>query len=822
MTRYLIIGGVAGGATAAARLRRNDETAEIVIVERGEHISYANCGLPYYLGGVITERVNLFVQTPESFSARFNVTVLTRHEAVAIDRAAKTVDVVNRVTGERRTERYNKLLLAPGAEPVRPHIPGIDLPGIFTLRSVSDTDRIAAFLREKAPRRAVVIGAGFIGLEMAENLHRRGIHTTIVEAADQVMTPLDYEMAALVHQHLKTKKVAFYLKDGVSAFARQHDTLTVTLASGRTLSADLVILSIGVRPDSRLAREAGLAIGPAGGIVVDEYLRTSDPAIWAVGDAIEFPHPITGKLTPVYLAGPANKQARIAADTMVFGPRTPYRGSVATAIAKVFDLTVGSTGFSEKALRAAGIPHRSVIVHGSSHAGYYPDALPLTVKIVFAPDTGRLLGAQVIGYEGADKRLDILSAVVQRGGTVDDLGEFEHAYAPPYSSAKDPVNIAGFAAQNLRAGMTDVISWEELFHADRSRIVIIDVRTPEEYALGTIEGAVNIPLDTLRSRLSEIPRDREAVVFCGVGLRGYLASRILRQNGFPQARNLSGGYKIWEHAVQKQSNEDIFAHDRIGVDDLITRTTPTAIPTGPALTIDACGLQCPGPIMRLKQEVDRAPDGARLTVTASDPGFSRDVEAWCRVTGNRLVSLGEEKGKITAVVEIHRADRVAAAPAISGGTDKTIVVFSADLDRALAAFVIANGAAAMGRKVTLFFTFWGLSIIKKRRPPRIAKDLLGRMFGWMLPSSSHGLGLSKLNFFGLGPILMRYRMRAKQVASLEEMIEAAKQNGVHLVACQMSMDVMGVDASELIEGVTIGGVATYLERAEQADTNLFI
>ncbi len=822
MMRYLIVGGVAGGASAAARLRRNDETAEIVLFERGEHISYANCGLPYYIGGTIRDRNNLFVQTPASFSSRFNLAVKTRHEALAIDRAAKEIEILDHTTGKRFRERYDKLLLAPGAEPVRPRIPGIDLPGIFTLRSVADTDRIASFITEKRPQHAVVVGAGFIGLEMAENLHRRGIRTTIVEAAEQVMTPLDSEMAALVHQHLKTKSVAFHLKDGVSSFADDHGTLAVTLSSGRTLRADLVILSIGVKPDSQLARKAGLSLGPHGGILVDEFMRTSDPAIFAVGDAIEFKSPLTGEPTPVYLAGPANKQARIAADAMVFGNAEPYRGAIGTAIAKVFDLTVGAAGLSEKALRAAKISHRALIVHGSSHAGYYPDALPLTLKITFAPDTGRLLGAQVIGYEGVDKRIDILSAFIQRGDTVDDLARFEHAYAPPYSSAKDPVNIAGFAARNILDGKTDIIGWDELFHADRSNIFLVDVRTPEEFSLGTIEGAINIPLDMLRSRLSELPRDRRIVVFCGVGLRGYIATRILRQRGFANAVNLSGGYKIWEHAVQKQSNEDIFATDRIGTDDLIVTKTPP-VPTATALTVDACGLQCPGPILRLKQEADRAADGTRLSVTATDPGFRRDVEAWCRVTGHRLLSLSEEKGKIIADIQIRKESSLQAPSSVpSGGTGKTIVVFSNDLDRALASFVIANGAAAMGRKVTMFFTFWGLSVIKRQETPSVTKDLLGRMFGWMLPSSSSSLSLSKLNFLGIGPRLMRYRMRTKQIASLEEMIETARKSGVRLVACQMSMDVMGVTKEELIDGVEVGGVATYLEQAEQADTNLFI
>lgn len=575
--RYLIIGGVAGGATTAARLRRNDEKAEIIIFERGGHISYANCGLPYYIGGTITDRDTLFVQTPESFKAKLNVEVRINSEVTAIDPDAKNITVLNRETDEEYTERYDKLVLSPGAEPVKPPIPGINDPAVFTLRSVPETDAIKTFVDEKKPRRAVVVGAGFIGLEMAENLHERGIFVTIVEMAQQVMNVVDYEMAAAVHQHLKTKQVEFFLSDGVASFRRDGDHVIVTLKSGREIVADMVILSIGVKPESRLARAAGLQIGTTGGIRVDGYLRTSNHDIYAVGDAIEFPNPVTGTPAITYLAGPANKQGRICADNIVNDNTTKYTGSIGTAVAKVFDLTVATTGVSEKTLQAEGIPFLSVITHPSSHAGYYPGAEPMSIKTLYSPVDGRLFGAQIVGYEGVDKRIDLFAAVLRTGGTVWDLGDLEHAYAPPYSSAKDPVNIAGFVAQNTLTGKSRHIHWNKLADMDMNDVFFLDVRTPGEFAAGAIEGAVNLPDYELRDRLDEVPRDRTIVVYCAAGQRAYFSERVLRQSGYDDVYNLSGGYKTYEISTQKQSNEDIFANDHFGKDDLLYQADPDKI-----------------------------------------------------------------------------------------------------------------------------------------------------------------------------------------------------------------------------------------------------
>lgn len=444
---YLIIGGVAGGATVAARLRRMDEKARIILFERGKYVSYANCGLPYYIGGTIGEREKLFVQTVKGFTDRFRIDIRTEQEVTVIRPDKKEVEVKNLSTGETYTEAYDKLVLSPGAEPLRPSIEGIGSKKIFTLRNVPDTDAIKNYVNAENPKRAIVVGGGFIGLEMAENLHDLGIQVDVVEMTNQVMAPLDFSMAAIVHQQLTDKGVGLYLEDGVSRFEEKEDAVIVHLRSGKQLVTDLVLLSIGVRPETKLAKEAGLAIGERGGIAVNDYLQTSNPDIYALGDATEIKHLVTGQPALIPLAGPANKQGRIVADNIVFGNKEVYRGSIGTSIAKVFDLTVATTGANAKLLKLNHIDYISSYTHGASHAGYYPESVPLSIKILFAPESGRLLGAQVVGFNGVDKRIEMMEQVIRQGGTIRDLMELEHAYAPPYSSAKDPVNMAGFVAE---------------------------------------------------------------------------------------------------------------------------------------------------------------------------------------------------------------------------------------------------------------------------------------------------------------------------------------------------------------------------------------
>ena len=812
--KHIIIGGVAGGATAAARIRRADEEAEIVLLEKGKYISYANCGLPYYIGGAIAEREKLFLQTPASFGGRFNIDVRIENEAVGIDTAAKSVDV-RRADGSTYTESYDKLLLSPGASPVRPPLKGIDSEGIFTLRNVDDTDRIKNYITTRTVASAVVVGAGFIGLEMAENLHRAGAGVSIVEMGNQVMAPVDFSIASHVHQHLLQKGVHLYLEQSVERFEKRDDKIEVFFTSGKSIATDLVILSIGVRPETALAKAAGLRIGETGGIWVDDYLQTSAADVYAVGDAIEFPHPLTGKPWLNYLANPANRQGRIVADNMVFGNTTRYEGAIGTSIAKVFDMTVASTGLAAKRLKQFGIPYASSTTHSASHAGYYPDALPLTLKLTFDPASGKLYGGQCVGYDGADKRIDQIALLIKQGGTVYVLIKVEHAYAPPFSSAKDPIAIAGYVAGNIISGAMPVATWRQMAEADRCDTLFLDVRTREEHAFGAIPGSVNIPLDELRGRIGELPRDKEIYIYCAVGLRGYLALKILTGHGFTRVKNLSGGYKTYATATAPIENKTATIRTNGKTD---TQHTGERIKT---LKIDACGLQCPGPVMKIKQAIDSIGEGERIEMVATDAGFSRDAQAWCNTTGNILISNSEEKGKYTVVIEKGSPQACRTATSCDGKA-KTLIMFSDDLDKALATFVLANGAAATGQKVSIFFTFWGLNVIKKVAKPKVKKDIFGRMFGMMLPSSSLKLHLSKMSMLGIGDRMMRHIMKRKGIDSLESLRQQAIDSGVEFIACQMSMDVMGVKREELLDEATVGGVATYMERAEGANVNLFV
>lgn len=543
--KHIIIGAVAGGASTAARLRRLDEHAEIVIFEKGEYISYANCGLPYYIGNVIKDRNALFVQTAASFNQRFNIDVRTMTEVVSINPTTKTITAINQLTGEKYEEQYDKLVLSPGAEPIRPPLPGITLDGIFTLRNVADTDYIKGFVEQKKVKKAVVIGAGFIGLEMAENLHDLGLEVSIIEMGNQILTPLDYPIAAIVQQHIRSKGVKLLLSSAVTGFEKQEEQLKVILKNGEVLDADVVIMSIGVKPDTKLAINAGLKIGDAKGIWVNDFLQTSNSDIYAVGDAIEFTNPITNQSMNTYLAGPANKQGRICANNIVFGNTQKYNGAINTAIVKVFDLTVATAGTASKQLNNAEIKHIVSTTHNGSHAGYYPGAKQMSIQIAFSPENGRLLSAQIAGYEGADKRIDILSSAIKRNSTIYELTEFEHAYAPPYSSAKDPINIAGFVAENILLDKSHLFYWNQLDMITDNDI-LLDVRTVEEYETGFISNAINIPLDSLRESIHELDRNKNIFIYCLGGLRGYLAQRILEQNGYNSVLNLSGGYQLWK------------------------------------------------------------------------------------------------------------------------------------------------------------------------------------------------------------------------------------------------------------------------------------
>ncbi|HCC08190.1 MAG TPA: pyridine nucleotide-disulfide oxidoreductase [Clostridiales bacterium] len=825
--RILIVGGVAGGATAAARLRRLDESLDIVIFERSPYISFANCGLPYYIGGTIKDRDALFVQTPKAMHSRFNIDIRVENEVISINREKKEITVRDIKTSTKYTEKYDCLLLSPGSTPIKPQIPGIDSPNIFSLWNVPDTDHIKEFINSRKVKTATVVGGGFIGIEMVENLSDLGIDVTLVEMSDQVMAPLDFEMAQLVHNHLSDKGVTLQLKNGVKRFNYQNGVTTVELSDGTQLKSDIVIMSIGISPNSELAKACGLEINERGGIIVDEHLLTSDENIYAIGDVIEVTDYIEKGKTMIPLAGPANKQGRIVANN-ICGRDSIYEGSQGTSVAKVFDLTVATTGLNEKQLNKLAKAYEKdyfmTIVTPNSHAGYYPGAFPMTLKVIF--DTaGKILGAQNIGVEGIDKRIDVIATAIRFGGTIYDLQRLELAYAPPYSSAKDPVNIAGFAAENILCGDQNPILWREIDGLDLDKNILVDIRETVEWELGTIENSIHIPVNNLRNSRDILSKDKTVVVFCATGLRGHIASRILIQMGY-KVRNLIGGYKLYKH-YRKNSNSTISIPKNIwgnvGDDGAPLHNNETMFTEKElenATILDACGLQCPGPIMKLNDKIKEMSDGDILKISATDPGFGSDAEAWCKKTGNAF--LKAERDNKVYVIYVQKGTQKHQVISTQEQSGTTIVIFSGDFDKALAGMIIANGSAAMGNTVTLFFTFWGLNILRKNEHSKLDKPFLDKMFSMMMPRGSMKLTLSKLNIIGLGTRMMKYVMKKKNVDSLENLIQSAKANGVRFVACTMSMDIMGITKDELIDGIEFGGVASYLGSTESSNHNLFI
>lgn len=822
--KILIVGGVAGGATAAARLRRMDENVEIVLFERGAYLSYANCGLPYYVGGVIENRDALFVSDKETIEAKYRIDVRDQTEVIAIDRAAKAVKAKNLVTGEEYDESYDRLLLSTGSSPIVPPWEGADADNIFTLWTVPDTDAITAFIDEKKPKTALVIGAGFIGLEMAENLAHKGLDVTVVEKMDQVLAPLDADMARLVHRELTAKNVNVITGLGVTKFT--DNGRTAHLEDDSSLAADIVLLSVGVRPNSSLAKAAELELNPRGGIVVDEYMQTSDPSIYAVGDVIEVTHYVDGQKAMIPLAGPANRQGRAVVDNLLQEKTTVYEGTMGTSIAQVFDVSAASTGLNEKMLERAGKvrwkDYGVGLLHPMAHAAYYPAATPMTLKLVFDLSSRKVLGAQIVGYDGVDKRIDTIATLMHFHGTIDDLAKLELAYAPPYASAKEPVHFAGFMAQNIADGFSRPMTSEEYLE-NPDAVRVLDIREDVEMNAEGMPGAVHIPLTRLREGLAKLDRDAEWLVYCAVGLRGYVAERILAQHGL-RTRNLLGGLRSWRnatdpvHTASGPREQDL----SMGKFSQAAAQTPDDQPAQPlhSVTLDACGLSCPGPIVKVAQAMNDLPEGGVLEVKATDPGFSRDIASWAQNTGNTLLGVGSERGIIRA--ELRKGGDVPAAAPVSGVKEKTMIVFSGDLDKAIASFIIANGAAAMGNQVNMFFTFWGLNILRKPEPVSVAKDTMQKMFARMMPRGSRKLGLSRMNFFGAGASMIRSTMQAKGIDSLESLIEQAVAAGVKLTACQMSMDVMGIAQEELIDGVEIGGVATMLDDNDRSNMNLFI
>ncbi|MEF3355130.1 CoA-disulfide reductase [Paenibacillus sp. GYB006] len=833
--KVIIVGGVAGGASAAARLRRLDEEAHIIMFERDEYISFANCGLPYYIGNTITDRSKLIVQTPEAMTQRFNLDIRTKSEVIAIHPERKTVTVRSAEKGSYE-ESYDALILSPGAAPIRPALPGIDHPQIHTVRNIPDTDRIKKQVISPETKTAVVVGGGYIGVEMAENLKEAGLEVTMVQSADQLLGTFDREMSNIMAQEMEQQGVELLFKDTVESFKDTNGKVTLTLRSGRVLTSDLVILAVGVKPDTGFLKDSGIALGNRGHIQVNTALETNIPNIYAVGDAVEIHE--DGAVTAIPLAGPANKQGRIAADR-VAGLKTTYKGGHGTSIIKVFQLTGAQTGLTEKKLKELGTDYHTVYVHPNAHAAYYPGTTPMTIKLLFDPQ-GVILGAQAVGRIGVDKRIDDIATVLHFGGTVTDLTELDLAYAPPFSSAKDPVNMLGYVAENVVTGRMDVFTPEELSDRESSRSLLVDVRSVIEHQNGHIPGSLHIPVDELRERMHELDPNKEIWVYCQVGLRGYTASRILQQHGY-RVRNLTGGYKTYKMSTFKPAKKIDPSTPAPAASNFIDAAHPNGTKQASEnnisadIHLDACGLSCPGPLIEAKRAMDGLNPGQVLQITATDPGFYEDVKSFARMSNHDALQVERlPDGQIKALLKKKEAevnsrdkDDVSPAPNTVPSVTKTpegttMVVFSGELDKAIASFIIANGAAASGKKVTMFFTFWGLNVLRKSEPVQVKKDFLGKMFGLMMPRGSRKLPLSRMNMMGAGSKMIRGVMKKNNISSVEDLMETAKEQGIELVACQMSMDVMGIQKEELIDGVKIGGVGYYLGQADQSGINLFI
>ncbi|MGL4606653.1 MAG: DsrE/DsrF/DrsH-like family protein [Eubacteriaceae bacterium] len=815
--KIVIVGGVAGGATAAARLRRLDEHAEIILLERGEYISFANCGLPYYVGGEITQKSALTLQTPESFHARFDVDVRVLNEVIAIDPLEKVVTIKNVKTDIVYAETYDKLVLSMGAEPIKPQISGSESKKVFTLRNIPDTYRIKEYIEEKKPESAVVVGGGFIGMEMAENLNTLGMKVTIVEMAEQVITPLDEDMVKDVERHIISQGVSLILENGLKSIEDKEEELLVTLNEGE-IKADLLIMAIGVKPESSLAKEAGLKTNPRGLIMVDDGMLTSDPHIYAVGDVVEVTDFVTQQKTGIPLAGPANKQGRIAADN-ICGLKSKYTGTQGSAILKVFDMTVATTGVNERAAKRLGLNYDTLFTYSGSHAGYYPGAVNMSIKTIFEKETGKILGAQIVGYDGVDKRCDVFATAIRFGATAFDLTRLELCYAPPYSSAKDPVNMAGFGIENLLTNKVKNFQWYEVNDLPRDgSVTLLDIRTKIEYENGHMDGFRNIPLDELRKRLYEVDKKKPVYVTCQVGLRGYVGARILTQNGF-DVFNLNGGYRLY-HSIFGEMPTPPTTRKKESKNQKEMKEKKSQ-PIGKIISVDACGLQCPGPIVKLSKALEEAENGDIIEISTTDPAFCSDLEGFCRRTSNTLESQVANKGMVTAQIKKGQGENQGESLG-SKNDNKNMIIFSGDLDKAIASFIIANASAAMGRKVSMFFTFWGLNILRRPEKVKVKKDFMSKMFGMMMPRGSKKLGLSKMNMGGMGAKMIRKVMKDKNVTSMEDFIKMAQENGVELVACAMSMDIMGIKEEELIDGVKLGGAAAMLANAEESDMSLFI
>ncbi|WP_339003208.1 CoA-disulfide reductase [Fusobacterium polymorphum] len=809
MKKVLIVGGVAGGASTATRLRRLDENLEIVIFEKGEYVSFANCGLPYYIGDIIQNRESLLVQTPESLKARFNLDVRVNNEVVGINGKDKKVKVKTK-NGEEYEEIFDFLVLAPGAKPIFPAIKGIENKKIFTLRNINDMDKIKAEIKNHNVKKATVIGGGYVGIETAENLKHLGIDTTLVEAAPNILAPFDSEISNILEYELVNNGIELMTSEKVVEFQEDANKIIIKLESGKIVITDMLILSIGVSPDTKFLQNSGINLGEKGHILVNEKLETNIDGIYALGDSIIVKNYITNQDVAIPLAGPANRQGRIVAGNIV-GRNEKYKGSLGTAIIKIFELTGASTGLNERSLKQLNITYEKIYLHPNNHAAYYPGASPISIKALYNKENKQILGAQAVGISEVDKFIDVMATSIKFKATIDDLAELELAYAPPFLSAKSPANMAGFIGQNIEDNLLEQVFMEDLKKYDEKKTIILDIREELELIGGKFDNSINIPLSELRKRYTELPKDKEIWTYCAVGLRGYIATRFLSQKGY-RVKNLAGGIKSEEKVIvntQKESSLTKEGNSNIEKEEDY---------------LDLSGLSCPGPLVKIKENIDKLQENEQLKVKVSDPGFCNDIQAWSKVTKNSLLSLNKKDGIIYATLQKGQTSKVAVKEqenvVIEDNSNMTMVVFSGDLDKAIAAFIIANGALTMGKKVTMFFTFWGLSILKKKNLSK--KSFIEKIFAIMLPKNSQDLPVSKMNFFGIGAKMIRSVMKKKNIMSLEELMKKAKEAGVNITACTMSMDVMGISKEELIDGINYGGVGQYLGEAEKSNNNLFI
>ena len=809
MKKVLIVGGVAGGASTATRLRRLDESLEIVIFEKGEYVSFANCGLPYYIGDIIQNRESLLVQTPESLKVRFNLDVRVNSEVVGVNGKDKKVKVKTK-NGEEYEESFDFLVLSPGAKPIFPAIKGIENKKIFTLRNINDMDKIKAEIKNNGVKKTVVVGGGYVGIETAENLKHLGIDVTLIEAAPHILAPFDSEISNILEYELVNNGIELMTSEKVVEFQEDANKIIIKLESGKIVTTDMVILSIGVSPDTKFLQGSGINLGERGHILVNENLETNIDGVYALGDSILVKNYITNQNVGIPLAGPANRQGRIVAGNIV-GRNEKYKGSLGTAIIKIFELTGASTGLNERSLKQLNITYEKIYLHPNNHAAYYLGASPISIKALYNKENKQILGAQAVGISGVDKFIDVMATSIKFKATIDDLAELELAYAPPFLSAKSPANMVGFIGQNIEDDLLEQVFMEDLKKYDEKKTIILDIREELELIGGKFDNSINIPLSELRKRYTELPKDKEIWTYCAVGLRGYIATRFLSQKGY-RVKNLAGGIKSEEKVIvntQKESSLTKEGNSNIEKEEDY---------------LDLSGLSCPGPLVKIKEKIDKLGEDEKLKVKVSDLGFYNDIQAWSKVTKNSLLSLDKkdgltyatlQKGQTSKVIEKNQENVI-----IEDNSNMTMVVFSGDLDKAIAAFIIANGALTMGKKVTMFFTFWGLSILKKKNLAK--KSFIEKMFAMMLPKNSQDLPVSKMNFFGIGAKMIRSVMKKKNIMSLEELIKKAIDSGVNITACTMSMDVMGISEEELIDGINYGGVGQYLGEAEKSNNNLFI